>query len=134
MKVLSINILILYYIICYKNATICKGIWQTSWCSDSHSDHLDLLPVAAGVLKKRGIYQSQRLFGVCQIDKMRAEAIGQEPRKFYVVVGGQRKILRFLYYLRRDQTFLLTEEETRILIQFVSEILKKWFKYEIISQ
>lgn len=52
------------------------------------------MPVAAGVLKKRGIYRSERLFGVCQIDQMQAErfyaeAIGQEPRKSCVpAVGG----------------------------------------------
>ncbi|EFN80137.1 Malate dehydrogenase [Harpegnathos saltator] len=53
-----------------------------------------LVPVAAGVSKKRGVYRPERLFGICQIDQMRAErfyaeAIDQEPKKVYVpVVGG----------------------------------------------
>lgn len=81
-----------------------------------------LVPLAAGVLKKRGVYRPERLFGICQIDQMRAkrfyaEAIGQEPKKVYVpVVGGHGEITTVPLFSKARPNVPLTVEETITLI------------------
>jgi len=90
-----------------------------------------MVPVAAGVLKKRGVYRPERFFGVCQIDQMRAErfyaeAIGQEPRKTYVpVVGGYADNTTVPLFSKARPNVPLTEEETRTLIQLVRDAGKR---------
>lgn len=90
-----------------------------------------MVPVAAGILKKRGVYRPERLFGVCQIDQMRAErfyaeAIGQEPRKTYVpVVGGHADNTTVPLFSKARPNVPLTKEETRTLIQLVRDAGKR---------
>lgn len=89
------------------------------------------MPVAAGILKKRGVYRPEKLFGVCQIDQMRAErfyaeAIGQEPKKTYVpVVGGHADNTTVPLFSKARPNVPLTEEETITLIQRVREAGKR---------
>lgn len=90
-----------------------------------------LVPVAAEILKKRGVYRPERLFGVCQIDQMRAErfyaeAIGQEPRKTYVpVVGGHAETTTVPLFSKARPNVPLTDDETRALIHLVREAGRK---------
>lgn len=90
-----------------------------------------IVPVAAGVLKKRGVYRPEKLFGVCQIDQMRAarfyaEAIGQEPKKTYVpVVGGHGENTTVPLFSKARPLVSLTEKETKTLIQLVRSAGKK---------
>ncbi|XP_070166637.1 malate dehydrogenase-like [Polyergus mexicanus] len=121
-----------------ENAAICRDIINI--CADRCPDALiaivtnpldSMVPVAAGVLKKRGVYRPEKLFGVCQIDQMRAgrfyaEAIGQEPRKTYVpVVGGHAENTTVPLFSKARPNVPLTEEETKILIQLVRNAGKK---------
>jgi malate dehydrogenase len=56
------------------------------------------VPIAAEVLKKKGVYDPQRLFGVTTLDITRAntflgEVLGRDPRKLNVpVIGGHSGI------------------------------------------
>jgi len=90
-----------------------------------------MVPVAAGVLKKRGVYRPERLFGVCQIDQMRAQrfyaqVIGQEPRRTYVpVVGGHAENTTVPLFSKARPNVPLTEKETKALTQLVREAGKK---------
>lgn len=90
-----------------------------------------MVPVAAGVLKKRGVYRAEKLFGVCQIDQMRAQhfyaqVVGQEPRRTYVpVVGGHAENTTVPLFSKARPNVPLTEEETKDLIQLVREAGKK---------
>lgn len=90
-----------------------------------------LVPVAAEVLKKRGVYRPERLFGVCQIDQMRAqrfyaETIGQEPKRTYVpVVGGHAEATTVPLFSKARPNVPLTEDETKELIQRVRTAGKK---------
>lgn len=90
-----------------------------------------MVPVAAGILKKRGVYRPEKLFGVCQIDQMRAarfyaQAIGQEPKKTYVpVVGGHGESTTVPLFSKAKPLIPLTEKETSTLIELVRNAGKK---------
>ncbi|XP_067205900.1 malate dehydrogenase-like [Linepithema humile] len=121
-----------------ENAALTRDIINI--CADRCPDALiaivtnpldSMVPVAAGVLKTRGVYRPERLFGVCQIDQMRAQrfyaqVIGQEPRRTYVpVVGGHAENTTVPLFSKARPNVPLTEEETKALIQLVREAGKR---------
>ncbi|KAL6438931.1 hypothetical protein ACFW04_003759 [Cataglyphis niger] len=121
-----------------ENAAICKDVINI--CADTCPDALiaivtnpldSMVPLAAGILKKRGVYRPEKLFGVCHIDQMRAarfyaEAIGREPKKTYVpVVGGHGENTTVPLFSKAKPLVPLTEKKTNTLIQLVRNAGKK---------
>lgn len=129
---------ILMYYSLWVNAAICRDVIDI--CADMCPDVLiaivtnfldSSVPVAAGVLKKRGVYRPERLFGVCQIDQMRAqrfymEAIGQESKKTYVsVVGGHAETTTVPFFSKTTPNVPLTNGEIGASMHFVRNAFRK---------
>ncbi|XP_014488630.1 PREDICTED: malate dehydrogenase, mitochondrial-like [Dinoponera quadriceps] len=118
-------------VICRDVINICAGICPDALIAIVTNPVDSLVPVAAGVLKKRGAYRPEKLFGICQIDQMRAEhfyaeATGQEPEKVYVpVVGGHSEATTVPLFSKARPNVSLTAEETMTLINLVRKAASK---------
>lgn len=120
------------------NASICCDLMNI--CADTCpkaliaivTNPVDLLvPVAAEVLKKRGVYSPQKLFGVCHLDQMRAqqyyaEVIGAEPKETYVpVVGGHSETTTVPLFSKGKPNVPLSMEEMKKLVDHVRSAGKR---------
>eukprot|EP00667_Euglena_gracilis_P006287 EG_transcript_6336 len=92
-----------------------------------------LVPVAAEVLKKAGVYDPRKLIGVTSLDVMRAntwvaEMMGCNPREVNVVVAGGHAGTTILPLLSQVRGLHLTTEEVQALtyrIQFAGDEVVK---------
>ncbi|KAG7201659.1 hypothetical protein KM043_004389 [Ampulex compressa] len=116
------------------NAAICRDIINV--CADMCpraliaivSNPVDsLIPFAADVLRKRCAYRPEKLFGVCQIDQMRAqrfyaERIRAGPRRVYVpVVGGHSENTTVPLFSKGRPRTCLSADEISDLVALVRE-------------